>query len=59
MRYVAEVLSSATKRVIDCFETASIKEVAQGEQLSLNNKLKGLNIDGDMISDLRVEMNRI
>ena len=59
VRYVAEVpLSAVTKRVIDYIQTASSKEVAQGEQLSLFHKLKGVDIDGDMTSDLRIEMNR-
>ena len=42
LRYGAEVpLSAMPKRVIDCLQTASVKEVAQGEQVFPHQQLEG------------------
>ena len=60
LRYVAEVpLSAVTKRVIDCFKSASIKEVAQDAPRAIIDKLEGLGINGEAVIDLTKEMDRI
>ena len=60
LRYVAEVpLSALTESVINCIQTACVKEVSQGEQLSLTGKSKGLDIDGDMISNKNCEKDQL
>ena len=60
LRYVAEVpLSAVTKRVVECFRSASINDVAKEDDAQRDAKLGTVGISGVQFVQLQDELNRI